>query len=237
MVVGHVSAGSKVSLDGRRLSVSDAGVFVIGFDRDAPPDAELEVIGPGVVVEHHSLHVSQRQYQVERIEGLPPSQVSPGPEALKRIRRESAMLAEARSIDAPRTDFMASFTPPVSGRVTGVFGSQRILNGEPRRPHYGIDYAAAKGTPIKAPAPGVITLVNGDMYFSGGTVILDHGQGISSVFIHLSRIDVRLGQHVKQGEVIGAVGATGRATGPHLHWGVNWFDKRLDPELLLQQRR
>lgn len=233
MVVGRVAPGSEVRLDGVRVSVSPDGVFVIGFDRDAPPVAHLDVVYPGGAVERRTLEVAQRKYPTERISGLPPAEVTPGPKALKRIRKESAMIARARTIDAPRTDFTASFIRPVRGRVSGVFGSQRILNGKPRRPHYGVDFAAPKGTPIEAPAPGVVTLVDKDMYFTGGTVILDHGHGISSVFIHLSRIDVSVGQRLDQGEVIGAVGATGRATGPHLHWGVNWFKKRLDPQLLL----
>lgn len=144
------------------------------------------------------------------------------------------MIARARQIDSPGTDFTASFIAPVNGRISGVFGSQRILDGKPRQPHSGVDFAAPEGAPVKAPAAGSVTLVDPDMYFSGGTVILDHGHGISSVFIHLSRIDVRVGQRIARGEVIGAVGATGRATGPNLHWGVSWFETRLDPQLLLR---
>jgi len=233
MVVGRVTPGSQVSLDGEALRVSDDGVFVVGFGRDAAPKATLAVAFPDGSVEHRTLEVAQRDYPIQRIDGLPPAQVTPDEAALKRIRREQALIDRARRIDAPRIDFAARFVRPVDGRVTGVFGSRRILNGEPRRPHSGVDFAASRGTPVKAPAPGRVTLVHEDMYFSGGTVILDHGHGISSVFIHLSRIDVGGGQRVDRGEVIGAVGATGRATGPHLHWGVNWFDERLDPQLLL----
>lgn len=234
MVVGRVPPGSQVTLDGEALRVSADGAFVVGFDRDAPPEAALAVVFPDGGVEHRRLGIKQREYQIQRIDGLPPSQVTPDDEALKRIRREQALIDRARAIDAPRTDFTSSFVRPVDeARVSGVFGSQRILNGEPRRPHYGVDFAAPTGTPVKAPAPGTVTLVHDDMYFSGGTVILDHGHGISSVFIHLSRIDASEGQRIGRGDLIGAVGATGRATGPHLHWGVNWFDKRLDPQLLL----
>jgi len=233
MVVGRVPAGSQVSLDGESLRVSTDGVFVLGFDRDAPAGAALTVTYPDGGVAHRKLAVARRDWPTQRIDGLEPSKVSPGEEALKRIRREQALIDEARATDAARTDFTAAFIQPVAGRVTGVFGSQRILNGKPRRPHYGVDFAAARGTRVKAPAPGTVTLVHEDMYFSGGTIILDHGHGISSVFIHLSRIDVDSGERITRGQVIGAVGATGRATGPHLHWGVNWFDKRLDPQLLL----
>lgn len=233
MVVGRVSPGSSVSLEGRPVRVSGDGTFVMGFGRDAPPTARLDVVYPDGAVEHRTLEIAQREYPTQRIDGLEPSKVTPGPEVLERIRREQAMVEAARTIDAPRVDFTTSFVRPVSGRITGVFGSQRILNGKPRRPHSGMDFAAAKGTPVKAPAPGEITLVHDDMYYSGGTVILDHGHGLSSVFIHLSRVDVSEGQRIDQGEVVGAVGATGRATGPHLHWGVNWFQERLDPQLLL----
>lgn len=234
MMVGHAPPGSAARLDGEPLRVSPQGVFVVGFDRDAAPEATLAVTLPDGSVERRTLDVVQRDYPTERIDGLAPSKVTPDEEALKRIRREQALIDRARQIDAPRTDFMASFTRPVEGRITGVFGSQRILNGKPRRPHYGVDFAASRGTPIKAPAPGSVSLAHDDMYFSGGTVIVDHGHGISSVFIHMSRIDVSVGQRVARGDILGAVGATGRATGPHLHWGVNWFDKRLDPRLLLE---
>lgn len=233
-VIGRAPPGTAVSLQGRRLSVSREGVFLMGFGRDAPPTERLDVAYPDGSVEHRELKITQRDYPTERINGLEPSQVTPPEEVLARIRREQARIEAARELDAPRTDFTTSFIRPVPGRISGVFGSQRILNGKSRRPHYGVDFAVARGTPIKAPAPGVVTLVDKDMYFSGGTVILDHGHGLSSVFIHMSRIDVKEGQRVEQGGVIGAVGATGRATGPHLHWGVNWFQERLDPQLLLQ---
>lgn len=234
MVVGRVAPGSAVSLEGRPLRVSGNGLFVMGFGRDAGPTARLDIVYPDGGVEHRELEIAQREYRTQRIDGLEPSKVTPAPEVLERIRKEQAMVDTARMLDDPRLDFRASFEPPVAGPITGVFGSQRILNGKPRRPHYGVDFAAPSGTPVTAPAPGVVTLVHGDMYFSGGTVILDHGHGLSSVFIHLSRIDVRDDERVEQGAVIGAVGATGRATGPHLHWGVNWFQERLDPQLLLE---
>ena len=233
MVVGRVPPGSEVSLDGDELDVSPGGVFVFGFSRDAASRARLDVAYPGASIEHRTLEVRQRRYPIERINGLPPREVTPGPKALERIRKESDMIAKARRIDSDSTDFTASFVAPVDGPISGVFGSQRILDGKPRQPHSGVDFAVPKGTPVKAPASGRVTLVDPDMYFSGGTVILDHGHGINSVYIHLSRIDVHVGQMVVQGQVIGAVGATGRATGPNLHWGVNWFETRLDPQLLL----
>jgi len=233
MAVGTVPPGSQVRVDGEPVRVSEDGVFVVGFGRDAPRETRVAVAYPDSSVEHRTLEIASRDYAIQRIDGLSPSKVTPDDAALRRIRRENALIQAARRTDAARTDFTKPFIRPVPGPVSGVFGSQRILNGKPRRPHYGVDFAAPAGTPVKAPAPGVVTLVHEDMYYSGGTVILDHGHGISSVFIHLSRIDVQQGRRLAQGEVLGAVGQTGRATGPHLHWGMNWFDKRLDPALLL----
>jgi murein DD-endopeptidase MepM/ murein hydrolase activator NlpD len=179
------------------------------------------------------LAIRQREYEIQRIDGLPQEQVTPPQEVLDRIYAESALLEDTRSIDDPRTDFKNGFIWPVIGPITGVYGSQRVLNGEPRSPHYGIDIAAPTGTKVAAPADGVVTLAHPDMYFSGGTLVLDHGHGLSSSFVHLSRILVEKGERVHQGDVIAEVGATGRVTGPHLHWGMNLFDARIDPGLLM----
>jgi murein DD-endopeptidase MepM/ murein hydrolase activator NlpD len=159
--------------------------------------------------------------------------VNPPPEIAARIEREQAMVNAARKRDDAREDFLADFDWPVQGRVSGVFGSQRIYNGTPKSPHSGLDVAAAQGTPVRAPAPGIVTLAEPDLYLTGGTVLLDHGHGVSSNFLHFSRIDVHVGQRVEKGEVLGLVGMTGRATGPHMHWGMSWFGTRVDPRLLL----
>jgi murein DD-endopeptidase MepM/ murein hydrolase activator NlpD len=180
-----------------------------------------------------TLTVAPREYEIERVDGLPPSTVTPDPAALERIRRETEMVAAARARRDQRTDYAEGFTWPAGGRISGVYGSQRILNGEPRRPHYGLDIAAPTGSPVFAPADGVVTLVHSDMYFSGGTIVLDHGQGLSSTFLHLSRTLVETGTAVSQGDLIGEIGATGRASGPHLDWRMNWLDRRVDPRLLL----
>ena len=142
----------------------------------------------------------------------------------------------ARERDDARTDFAQPFAWPVEGRVSGRFGNQRVYNGTPGSAHSGMDIAAPNGTPVLAPAAGVVTLAAPDFYLTGGTLLLDHGHGISSNFLHLSRIDVQVGDRIEQGQVIGAVGATGRATGPHLHWGMNWFDTRIDPLLVLERK-
>ena len=230
---GRVTPGSNVEYQGERVRVSRRGWFLVGFGRDAPPKAVLSVTFPDGSSQRYGLAVKGRKYDIQRIDGLPSRKVTPGKEDLKRIRKEVALVKRARTRDDPRTDFLGGFRWPVKGIISGVYGSQRILNGEPRRPHYGIDIAAPKGAVVVAPAAGVVTLVHRDMYFSGGTMIVDHGHGLSSAFLHLSRMLVRKGQRVTQGQAIAEVGSTGRSTGPHLDWRINLFGRRLDPALLV----
>lgn len=236
LVTARTVPGASVTVDDRPARVSPEGWFLIGIGRDDAGPVTVRVTTPDGRIRTEKLAVQSRVYDVQRIDGLPETKVTPPPEVLDRIRREAAMAAEARTRDDPRTDFLAGFIWPLDGPITGVYGSQRILNGEPRRPHFGVDVAAPVGTPVKAPADAVITLVHPDMYYSGGTLIMDHGHGLSSTFIHLSRILVSEGQHVRQGDIVAEVGATGRATGPHLDWRINLFDTRLDPELVAPPR-
>lgn len=233
LIAGHTEPGTHVELDGKPVRVSPEGGFVFGFGRDAAPTARLEIIYPDGSREVRILEITPRTYEVQRIDGLPPGKVTPPPEVLARIRQEIALVAQVRSRDIARPYFLSGFRWPVIGRISGVYGSQRILNGEPRQPHYGIDIAAPTGTPVEAPADGVVTMVHPDMYFSGGTLIIDHGHGLSSSFLHLEDISVQEGQAVEQGDVIATVGATGRVTGPHLDWRINWFEERLDPALVV----
>ena len=231
---GQVPPGSTVEYEGNAVRVSRDGWFLIGFGRDALPEAELVVVFPDGRHERQVLKVDRREYDIQRIDGLPPGKVTPrSEEELVRIRAEVRMVKQARAIDDPRADFLSGFRWPIKGRISGVYGSQRILNGEPRRPHFGIDIAAPTGTKVLAPADGVVTLVHPDMFFSGGTMIVDHGHGLSSAFLHLSRILVEKGERVAQGQPIAEVGSTGRSTGPHLDWRINLFDRRLDPALLV----
>ena len=209
-------------------------MFLIGFGRDAPAQTKLVVTFTDGSREWRELKVGQRKYKIQRIDGLPPRKISPSEEDLARIHRESASIKEARTKDDARTDFLKGFIWPAKGRISGIYGSQRILNGEPRRPHYGLDIAAPVETPVVAPASGIVTLTHPDMFYSGGTLILDHGHGLSSTFIHLHRILVKEGQYVRQGDVIAEIGATGRVTGPHLDWRINLFKRRLDPQLILK---
>jgi len=232
LVTARTVPGAAVTVDGQPVRVSADGVFLIGFHRDEAGPARIVITKPGGEVVRRELPVSARTYHEQRVDGLPPAKVTPSAEALARIKEENAQVAAARRLDAPRTDFVGGFEWPARGIITGVYGSRRILNGEPRRPHFGVDIAAAAGTPVLAPAAGVVTLAHPDMFFSGGTLILDHGHGLSSAFLHLQRITVAVGQAVAQGEVIAEIGATGRVTGAHLDWRINLFKKRLDPALV-----
>ncbi|WIO75313.1 M23 family metallopeptidase [Porticoccaceae bacterium LTM1] len=233
LLVGKVLPGTQVELSGRSVRVSDEGTFVIGLNRDAPAEIELVTRSADGELETHKVAIAAREYNIQRVEGVPQRTVNPPEEALKRIREESAMVKKARQLDDNRLDFGRGFRWPIEGSITGVYGSQRFYNGEPKSPHYGIDIAAPKGAPVVAPAAGVVTLVHKDMYYSGGTLIIDHGHGVSSTFIHLSESLVAVGQRVEAGEVVAKVGSTGRSTGPHLDWRMNWFEVRIDPQLVI----
>lgn len=233
LVFGSAPPGSKVRLDGEALMVSDEGDFVLGFGRDETASRQLQVVLPDGRSWEKSLSPESREFDIQHIDGLPQEQVTPPPEVLERIRDEARQTRLARELRDQRTEWLGGWIWPVSGPVTGVYGSQRILNGQPRNPHWGLDIAAPTGTPVKAPAGGIITLAHPDMYFSGGTLFIDHGHGLVSAFLHLSEILVEEDQRVEQGEVIARVGATGRATGPHLDWRINIGSTRVDPYLLL----
>jgi murein DD-endopeptidase MepM/ murein hydrolase activator NlpD len=217
----------------RGSPVGEDGRFVIGFGRDETGTRKLQITAPGGEVSTQDIAVREREYDIERVDGLPPSKVTPDPSETARIKEDARMVATARQHRDNRAYYGTGFTWPSKGRISGVYGSQRILNGEPRRPHFGLDIAAPTGTDVHAPADGLITLTHPDMYYSGGTIILDHGLGLSSTFLHLSKILVEAGTFVKQGDVIGKIGATGRASGPHLDWRMNWLDKRVDPQPLV----
>ena len=235
MLVGQVTPGEQVEVMGRPVRVDDQGLFVFGLGRDAPAEIKLTHTNGGNEVVTYSYAVAQRVYREQRVEGVPQKTVTPPPEVLERIRREATLVREARTVDDRRTDFLSGFVKPLEGPITGVYGSRRVYNGTPGNPHYGLDIAAPTGTEVFAPAPGVVTLVHRDMFYSGGTLLIDHGYGISSTFIHLSELLVEEGQQVAPGDPIARVGATGRATGPHLDWRINWFEVRLDPALVLEQ--
>ena len=234
LVYGKAPPGSEVSQDGQALRVSDQGDFLLGFTRDAPATSQLRIELPDGKVEERGLQVAAREYRVQRIDGLPKSKVTPrSPEDLARIRRDAVAVGKARKRDDDRQDFLGGFICPVTGTISGVYGSQRVLNGEPRRPHFGVDVAAPVGTPVRAPAAGIVTLAEPDLFFSGGTLIIDHGHKLTSSFLHLHKLHVKVGDRVEQGDLIAEVGATGRVTGAHLDWRMNLRDRRIDPELLV----
>ncbi|HEX9703424.1 MAG TPA: M23 family metallopeptidase [Rhodospirillales bacterium] len=232
LVVGHAEPGARVALDGNAVKVSADGVFLLGFGRDAPAKTTLRVAHPDGSVTERELAVAKRAYDVQRIDGLPERQVTPSPEDMVRIRDDNRQISQVRAASTDRPYFVSGFAWPAAGKVSGVYGSQRILNGKPRRPHNGIDVVAPLGTPVVACADGVVALVNPGMFFTGKTVMIDHGHGLTSVYVHMDDIRVRTGDRVRKGTRIGSIGMTGRATGPHLHWGVSLFNTHLDPALL-----
>jgi murein DD-endopeptidase MepM/ murein hydrolase activator NlpD len=231
LVRGTTDPGAKVALDGRPLRVAPDGHFIFGLGRDAPNHAALDVVFPDGTRAHRDLAVAAQHYDIERIAGLPEKQVTPDPETLARIKHDAAAIRAAHLIDSSALAFESPLRWPVTGRISGIYGSQRILNGEPRAPHLGTDIAAPVGTPVGAAAGGTVTIAEPDFILDGGTVVIDHGYGLSTLYIHLSSVAVHVGDAVAQGQTIGTVGATGRATGPHLHWGVNWYALALDPML------
>lgn len=231
---GQVPAGTQLWFNGRALQLAPGGAFVFGLDRDAPAEAELRIQWPGEALpQTHRYAVAKREYAIQRLEGLPPKMVTPPPEVTARIQADQRQVAAARKRETPIANFAETFVWPCLGRISGVFGSQRILNGQAKQPHFGVDVAVPTGTEMRAPAGGIVSLAHPDMYYTGGTLMIDHGYGLSSAFLHLSKLMVKEGQVVKQGEVVALTGATGRVTGPHLDWRMNWFDARVDAELLV----
>ncbi len=236
MVIGKVPPGSKVEYAGRTLRTTGYGSVVFGVGRNETGPARIVVTRPDGTREAANVAVTARDWPEQRVDGVPPATVNPPPAIAERIRREQARVTDVRVRDDARADFAQAFIWPVEGRISGRFGRARVYNGQPGSPHSGMDIAAPTGTPVKAPAAGIVTFADGDLYLTGGTLLIDHGHGISSNFLHLSRIDVKVGDRVEQGQVVAAVGSTGRSTGPHLHWGMNWFDVRIDPQLVLERR-
>ena len=231
MVIIKSDPGAIVRLHDEILPVASNGRIVVGFHRDDRASITLHASLPDGTSKTLTLTPHPRVFKTQRINGLPPAMVTPPQEALDRITRDRQAVTQARAIISDLEAWQDAFLWPVEGIITGVYGAKRILNGEPRAPHYGIDIAAPKGTPIIAPAAGIVRLVD-DLYFTGNTIIIDHGHGISSTFLHLDSVAVKENMTVAQGAIIGAVGTSGRSTGAHLDWRVNWRDKRLDPERL-----
>lgn len=221
---------AKVEFEGRQLQADSEGLLLIAFARNAKANVELKVTSANGNAQIHPLKVAQREYVVQHINGLPPKHVTPDEATLIKIREDGRKAAEARKINVRTPFFLQGFDWPAEGWITGIYGSQRILNGHARNPHLGVDIAAPVGTPIYAPSAGKVTLVE-SMELAGNTIFVDHGYGLRSDFMHLEKMYVKVGDLVEKGQLIATMGATGRATGPHLHWGMSWFDVRLDPAL------
>ena len=227
-ILGKAKIGSKVFIDKKQVKVSKDGYFVFGIDRDRKFDLTITKIIEGEK-EIITKQVLKRKYKIQRIDGLDEKKVTPPESVYQRIKEENNKIGKARSINSDLPFFKNQFIMPVEGIISGVYGSQRILNGKPRWPHYGIDIAAKQGTMIKSSGSGVVTMAEDDLYYTGGTIIMDHGHGISTIYSHLENVMVSVGDEINQGDIIGTVGSTGRSTGPHLDFRVNWFQTRLDP--------
>ena len=233
-IIGKTEPDSKVKIGKKQVKVSKDGYFAFGLDRDRKYDVVITIEKDGAK-KNITKKVQKRKYNIQRIDDLDEKQVTPPEEVYERIKLENKLIAEARAIETDLDFFKDKFIIPVDDAIiTGVYGSQRILNGKPKWPHYGLDFAQKEGTPVKAMLDGIVTLAEPDLYYSGGTLIFDHGHGISTLYMHMQKIFVKKRQKIKQGEVIGTVGSTGRATGPHLDIRLNWFGTRLDPATALK---
>ena len=234
LIIGKTQPNSIVLIDKKEIKISKQGFFVFGLSKDRKNDLIIEIVENGLSTKIVK-KVYKKKYKIQKINGLPSKQVTPPEEVYERIKNDNKLIGNARATNSDLTFFSNKFDLPIKNTIiTGVYGSQRILNGIPKSPHYGLDFAAPEGTPIKAMLDGVVTLAEPDLYYTGGTIIFDHGHGISTLYMHMKNVDIKKGQKVKKGELIGTVGKTGRSTGPHLDVRLNWFDVKLDPASVLK---
>lgn len=234
LVTGKLDNVKSVTLDGTELKLSKNGHFVFGFGRDADTAHTLTWVDSSGIEHTQHLAITKRDYKIDKITGVAKKYVSPPKEVSARISREALAVRKAREVNSDLEYFLDPVLKPAEGRISGVYGSQRYFNGEPRRPHFGLDIANKTGSPVYAPISGTVVYAEPDLYYSGGTLIIDHGHGVTSTYIHLSKLDVKVGDKIIQGNKVAEIGATGRVTGPHLDWRFNWKGKRLDPALLMQ---
>ncbi len=234
-VKGKTSSKIKIKFENRNVYLGKKNKFILGFGRDYPKVANLKFNIDNKWI-NKTLKIKKNKYKIQKIDGLPKKFVSPPKQIYKRIIKENKLIAKVRTLSSKVEYTFQDFLLPTDGVITGVFGSQRILNGKPRRPHYGIDIATKKGSKVISPTDAIVRLSKKDLYFTGGTVMLDHGHGITSVYSHLSKVLVKKNDKIQKGDVIGLVGSTGRSTGPHLDWRINWFDQRLDPMMFIKNK-
>jgi murein DD-endopeptidase MepM/ murein hydrolase activator NlpD len=234
-LIGRTAPGANIRLDGEPVGrASSRGLFVIGFDRDAGPRAALS-LHKGAMALDRALAIAPGDFDIQQIDGLAQDQVTPAePELLTRIAEEARRKAEGFASNIDADHFRDGFIMPVEAtRISARFGGQRILNGIPSRPHHGVDIAAPIGAPVRAPAAGVVSFAETGLHYEGGLVLIDHGQGLITAYLHLSSVELIRGQRIGRGRKIGEVGAQGRATGPHLCWRMKWRGRNLDPTRLI----
>jgi hypothetical protein len=231
LIIARAAGGKIVTVDDEIIPTTPEGLFIIGFHRDSDHPILVTITQPNGTSQITTLTPKQRKYDIQRIDGLQKNMVTPPDSVIARIKSDRAAVQAARQKIAATGDFWQGMDWPVTGQISGVFGSQRILNGKPRQPHYGIDIATPKGTPVHAPASGLVTLVK-DLYFSGWTVIISHGLGLNSTFLHMDHVSISPGDSVARGDILGTVGSTGRSTGPHLDWRLDWLGRRIDASLV-----
>lgn len=233
LIIGHDFNADEVIVDGKKIKISKNGYFVIPVDRDQLDQINISLIKKSELYKIHQIKIVEREFQIQEINGLPQNMVTPDEEVLKRIISENKIIKKSKAVNSDYEYFTNDFIQPVNGIITGVFGSQRILNGKAKNPHRGLDIAAEKGTPVLSTNDGVVILAEEDLYYTGGTIVIDHGHGVKSIYAHLNSVEVKVDDKIKRNNVIGTVGSTGRSTGPHLHWGVMVFNTYVDPSLLI----
>ena len=234
LIIGREQTDKSIYVNKKKIKLSKNGIFVFGISYNQTGNVVIESVDKNNQVISKTYKIKKRQYKIQRIDGLHEKMVTPDQESLEIIKKENDLIKNAQLINSDFEFFLSGFSKPIDGVITGVYGSQRILNGKPRSPHLGIDYAAPKGTEVRSPADGQVTLAERGFYFTGDSIILDHGHGVSTIYAHLDEILVKKGDFIKKGQIIGKVGSTGRATGPHLHFGMNWLGTKIDPELILK---
>lgn len=231
-VVLKIDNQATITYKDKKLKPDEQGRVLIAFSRDDKEEQVFKLTRESGKVVYPRIKIATRSYHEQRIDGLPKNKVTPDKKTSNQIWQDILQARKARKIVLPTAYFDSGFIWPAKGIISGVYGSRRVLNGKPKRPHFGVDIAAPKGTPLYAPADGKITLLE-DMVLSGKTLMIDHGYGLRSTMMHLSAFAVKTGDYVKKGQLIGKIGMTGRATGPHVHWGMSWYNVRLDPTLTL----
>ena len=236
LVFGKLEQDGKVFFDDKIIPVDEYGNFLLGFKRKHKNQSIVKVIYDSGKILTKKINISERNYKIQKIDNLDKNKVTPPKSYYDRIKREVELIKKSKKIFYNFSYYKAGFIMPVEGIITGVYGSQRILNGVPKRPHYGIDIANKKGTIVVSPSDGIVVLSEDDLYFSGGTIIISHGLGLTSSLLHLSEIFVKVGEKVHLGQEIGRVGSTGRSTGPHLDWRMEINGTRIDPQLLIKNK-